>query len=441
MTRTPLTPTGAPTTSAPARHRLPTRTARLRAVAAIAVGRATQVAIRLTRRGGGGTAFPGLLASKIAPTLLGDALSGLRGGLVVVTGSSGKSTTTKLLARTLAAHGLRVFTNASTANIQQGLLSDMLRDLRYNGRLASDIAVLEMDEAHAAKILQRVRPTTVVMTNIGTDQVDRFADPADVAHLLQRVAASATTRVISNADDAMLEQIVASLPGLAIYRYGVDQAVLDATPHGLGNAREADHRLVSGTIVESVSESSSSIRHNDERFEVSLPARGPHYAVDVAAAIAAASAILGKAFSSERARAAIQQPDPVFGRNQLVSVRGKQVEMVLVQNPASFQLNIDYLPKSLDQVMVAVGSDVRDFSYLWPVDTSPLSKVDMVSGTLAEELALQFAYRDVSVAHVDNDLRRALDEFVALPDPRHGVKTIIFSADAMRKTRRHFGIA
>jgi UDP-N-acetylmuramyl tripeptide synthase len=316
----------------------------------------------------------------------------------------------------------------------------MLDDLRYNGRLDSDIAVLEMDEAHAAKILQRVRPTTVVMTNIGTDQVDRFADPADVAQLLDTVARSATARVISNADDAMLEQIVESLP-VAVYRYGVCQKVLDATPHGLGNARQSDHRLASGTIVESVSESTSSIRHGDEAFEVSLPARGPHYAVDVAAAIAAASAILGAAFSIERARAAIAQPDPVFGRNQLVEVRGKAVEMVLVQNPASFQLNIDYLPDALEQVMVAVGSDVRDFSYLWPVDTSVLSKVDMVSGTLAEELALQFAYRDVSVAHVDSDLRRALDEFVALPEPRRGVKTIIFSADAMRKTRRHFGIA
>jgi UDP-N-acetylmuramyl pentapeptide synthase len=377
----------------------------------------------------------------VAPALLENALNGLRTGLVVITGSSGKSTTTKLLVRILRAHGLRVFSNSSTANIRQGLVSDLLADLAYSGAMRSDIAVLEMDEAHGARILEGVVPSTVVLTNIGTDQIDRFHDPREVALLLRAVARTATGSVVTNADDAMLEEIVSDLGSVAVHRYGLSSDVFGAMKHGTGSARTSTDRLHSGTIVVSVEQAMSTIRHAGRLLTVALPARGAHYAVDVAAAIAAASAILGDSFEAEWACLALLETNPVFGRNQLVSVRGKPVEFVLVQNPASFQLNLDFLPQELEQVMVAVGSDVRDFSYLWPVDTSTLARVAVASGTLAEELALQLVYRGVVVERVDPDLNHALDEFVALPPPSVGVKTIIFSADAMRKTRRHFGLA
>ncbi|WP_249520745.1 Mur ligase family protein, partial [Microbacterium sp. ER1] len=75
-------------------------------------------------------------------------LNGFPGGLVIVTGSAGKSTTTKMLVAALRAHGLSVFTNQSTANISQGLTSALLERVSLTGRIAGDIAVLEMDEGH-----------------------------------------------------------------------------------------------------------------------------------------------------------------------------------------------------------------------------------------------------------------------------------------------------
>lgn len=422
----------------PVVSRLPL-TQRARAALAITLGHGIRALIRATGRGSG-TAYPGLVASRVAPRLLTSALLGLRGGLVVVSGTSGKSTTTKLLVKILRAHGLSVFTNASTANIRQGLLSDMLSDLRLSGRMRCDIAVLEMDEAHGAKIVAEVAPSTVLLTNVGTDQIDRFNDPALVAEMLGITARAARHSVVSNGDDELLERQLESLGDVDIHRFGVSREVLAAVPHGLGNASMAAERLTTGTIVSWIDGDRSTIEHGGQTLEVNLPARGAHYAVDVAAAIAAAAAVLKEDFDSELACAAISTPDPVFGRNQIVRIRGKQVEMVLVQNPASFQLNLDYLPAGLDQVMVAVGSDVRDFSYLWPVDTTPLTRVAVASGSQAEELALQLIYHDVVVGRVDSDLGRALDEFLALPEPTSGHKTIIFTADAMRKTRRHFGL-
>jgi hypothetical protein len=138
--------------------------------------------------------------------------------------------------------------------------------------------------------------------------------------------------------------------------------------------------------------------------------------------------------------AALDAMAPVFGRGEVTTVRGQQVEFVLVQNPASFQLNIDELDEDLDQVMVAMGSDVRDPSYFWPVDASRIGRALVVSGSKADEIALQLLYQGVQVVRIEHDLAVALDDFLSLPAPARGIKTIVFTADAMRRTRSHLGL-
>ncbi|MFM6939945.1 MAG: Mur ligase family protein, partial [Rhodoluna sp.] len=99
--------------------------------------------------------MPGLILSKIAPGLLAKTLSAFPDGLVVVTGSAGKSTTTKMLVAIAREHGKTVFTNPSTANIEQGFYSAILERSNVFGRINGDVAILEMDEGHAAEITKR----------------------------------------------------------------------------------------------------------------------------------------------------------------------------------------------------------------------------------------------------------------------------------------------
>ena len=88
----------------------------------------------------------------------------------------------------------------------------------------------------------------------------------------------------------------------------------------------------------------------------------------------------------------------------------------------------------------AYGAAVRDPSYLWPVDASRLGRVSVVSGSKAWEAALQLGYDGVEIDRVVPDLSEALDAFFALPAPEHGRKTVIFTADSMRRTRAHLGL-
>jgi len=410
---------------------------------AILLGRVARTLARW-RKPGGGSAVPGLVVNTIAPGFLPRTLNSFPQGLVIVTGSSGKSTTTKMLVAALRAHGSDVFTNPSTANISQGLTSALLEQVTLTGRIAGDIAVLEMDEGHGALISGALEPRVVVLTNVMVDQIDRFHDSDMVAAMLAKIAARATGTVVINADDRYLVDIGDAIrPPVSVGRYGVTEAVLAANPRGLGYAATADTRLNDddGMLLTEVDGRDARVRVDGTDLAVRLPARGTHYAVDALTALAATRAALGTAFDAARATAAISGIAPVFGRGEVVTVRGTSVEFVLVQNPASFQLNVDSLAPGTEQILVAVGSDVRDPSYLWPADTSGLGHVLIASGSKAHDIALQLVYDGVTVDRVEPDLGRALDDFLALPEPATGMKTIIFSADSMRRTRAHLGLA
>ena len=395
------------------------------------------------RKPGGGSAIPGVVVNRIAPGFLATTLGGFPLGLVIVTGSSGKSTTTKMLVSVLRAHGLTVFTNQSTANISQGLTSALLEQVSLSGRIDGDVAVLEMDEGHGAVIAGSLTPRVVALTNVMVDQIDRFHDSEMVAGLLAKIAARATETVVLNADDRYLADIGDELePTVQVARYGVTTEVLGQHPRGLGYAETAPTRLPEGTGLQltRVAGREAEVQFSSGGRTIQLPARGIHYAVDALTALSTAQATLGEQFVPATACAALSAMPAVFGRGEVVSVGGKVLEFVLVQNPSSFQLNVDSLEADTEQILVIIGSDVRDPSYFWPVDTSGLGHVLIASGLKAHDIALKLAYDDVQVDRIEPDVPTALDAFLALPDPATGVKTIIFSADGMRRTRAHLGL-
>lgn len=411
----------------------------MRYVPAILIGRAVRLVARL-RKPGGGSAIPGLVVNRIAPGFLAQSLNSFPKGLVIVSGSSGKSTTTKMVVSILRAHGLTVFTNPSTANISQGLTSALLEKATLTGRLTDEIAVLEMDEGHGALVARDLRPHTVILTNVMTDQIDRFFESEQVANLLERIASRATRTLVFNADDALLVDLAGRVSADAV-GFGASPEVLANAPRGLGYAEQVSARERAAVEVTHVSGREAVVELASGSLPLVLPARGIHYAVDAAAALAGAAAILGPDFDPDRAASAVSTIEPVFARGEITTVRGQPVEFALVQNPASFQLNIDELDPQLDQVLLAIGSDVRDPSYFWPVDLSEMPSVAFVSGSKAHELALQLAYQGVTVGEVNADLPGVIERFLALPTPRHGMKTVVFSADSMRRTRAHLGLA
>lgn len=406
---------------------------------AIAFSRLARLVIRRFRPGGG-SALPGLMLSKVAPKLLAKTLRSFPQGVVVITGSAGKSTTTKMVVAIARAHGLEVFTNPSTANISQGFFSAIIEKADIFGRVPGDIAILEMDEGHAESITSEVAPRIVTLLNVLEDQLDRFVEPAVVRNKLEAVASRVTQSVLMNADDQNILMINANLSSQKRIWFGISAEVSAGNSLGVAPTyAESLPRPKVSAEVKSLSGKRCAAVLGDREVIFDLPNRGLHYALDSIAALTTAQEILGDRFNIEVAEKVLDELPPVFARGEIVHIEGKPVEFVLVQNPTSFQLNLDNLDFPIDRLMIAVGRDVHDPSWLWTVDLDKFHRVDLISGYNYAELGLRLAYANVEIGDVVPDLFDAIDKFMKLPEPKNGVRTVIFSADAMRRLRRHLG--
>lgn len=409
---------------------------------AVLVGRAVRVIARLR---GGGSAIPGNIALRIAPRFLEHALGSLPLGVVFVTGSNGKSTTTHMLVAALRAHGMRVFTNPSGANLPQGIGSALLATVPLDGRVRDDIAVLEVDEAYGVGLSRRLTPSDVLLLNLQIDQLNRFHEPDRVYGMLATMRDAATRRVIVNGADANTAELGrGARPDQEVVVVGVSPAALAASPRGVAAAPRATAAQgaalpAAAVDVLSVDGARAELAVDGERASLALPARGLHYAVDAAAAIATARSLLGDRFDTAAATGAISDLAPVYGRGEVIDARGQQVELVMMKNPPSLQLNLDALGRVPQRVMVAVDEGTPDPSWIYDTDLSTLDHVDVVTGTKAWQWATRLAYEGIPVGAVIDDFDEAVDAFLALPAPEDGPKVAVINYELMMALRLRMG--
>jgi UDP-N-acetylmuramyl tripeptide synthase len=394
------------------------------------LGKTARFLLRLVRRGGG-SALPGTIAYKIQPNLLTKAIESAPLGLIAVSGTAGKSTTTKAIVELLRAQGLSVFTNPSTANIRQGLYAAVLQFGNWRGAIRADVVVLELDEGHGSALIGSLKPRLTVLTNVLPDQLDRFVDPEYVQEKLARIAL-ASGKVVLNVDDKNLLQIA---EGLDVIGYGLARSFEGERPEYAINFSQPA-KIQPRYEVQRIEGTSAQISDGDNHYFVKLPAAGTHQALNVAAAIAAVQEIAPSV--QQTIEKTLEQMPPVFARDEVVDIQGRTVRLMLVQNFVSFNLNLHNITGTESPLMLMAGSDIHDPSWLWNVDFSKLRRVDVVGGLNAFDLALVLSYNNVEIGKVIQSPQEAADYFLTLPGER---PTVLFSADAMRRTRRHLGLA
>ncbi|NLX00487.1 MAG: DUF1727 domain-containing protein [Actinomycetales bacterium] len=419
----------------------------LRTTAAVIAGKAARAATRL--RGGGGSAFPGLVAERVDPRLLAHALADVRDGIVVVTGTNGKTTTTRMLVALLRAHGKAVLTNPTGSNFTRGVISSMLKDLPLSGRARADFAVLELDEAHALRFTEVVTPTHALLLNIARDQLDRFAEIDHTARLLEKLAAQATAGVVLNIDDPYVARSRECVqPQVEVRYFGLHES----TAHRLPEILETDVRFDEDYHPPQPGPGTGLLQPRDEReFDVlfqdgedvgpvMLRQRGLAAMINATAATTTARMLLGDAFDPSTARSALAALQPPFGRGEVVDIHGQPLELVLVKNPAGFTVALSTYGSSPVATMIAINdehADGRDISWLYDVSFESLRErgVSMTSGVRAYDMALRLSYDDVAVARIEPSLTTALDAFLAAhPDEPKRLFCTYTAMMALRRT-------
>ncbi|WP_144830579.1 Mur ligase family protein [Kocuria rhizophila] len=382
---------------------------------------------------GGGSAFPGLFMEKLHPGFVAEELAKLPRGVVVISGTNGKTTTTKMTVQLLRSQGLRVFTNRTGSNFVRGVAASLLAEMDAFGRLDADVAVLELDEAHAVHFVKQVQPRISLLLNVMRDQLDRFGEIDITRRMLGQVARATTETVVLNREDPRIAGLAEDLPeGTAVSWFGLSDALRPMFPsdddmrEGLRQVDpgEQDSEVPSArrpdadVVLEAVNARSVELNVRGTSHEATVDLYGVYNQYNAAAALAVSLQVLGDDADVPALVAELGNVTPAFGRGETITVEGKPLQLLLVKNPAGFRLSLASASAQAYATMIAINdqyADGRDVSWLWDVDFDSLREggVDVVSGVRAWDMALRLDYDLVHVGEVEPDLEDALTRFIA----------------------------
>jgi len=174
--------------------------------------------------GTGGTSLPGKLALMLYPDILKVLADQYK--IILVTGTNGKTTTSRIIEQILADNHVLYTSNRSGANLISGLATTLISDVKINSTARSKTALLEVDEA-AFRIASRyIKPSILVVTNFFRDQLDRYGELYSTLNAVKEgISNIPDTTLILNADDSLCASLGNDVPNQVIY-YGLETSAI-----------------------------------------------------------------------------------------------------------------------------------------------------------------------------------------------------------------------
>ena len=401
---------------------------KLKVFIAVAAVRLSHFAIRLLHRGG--TAMPGRIALKICPELLGELSRGVQ--TVVITGTNGKTTSSRMVENAFAAEGLDYLANRSGANLMSGITTEFALNSTLSGKCRKKWAVIECDEAAARKTLGCLRPRVVVVTNLFRDQLDRYGE---VTHTLENIREGLKNTpdavLCLNADCSLTSSLARDLPNRAVF-FGLgpgagtrgERPELSDASHCLYCKAEYEYDYVTyGHLGGFRCPKCGYARHDTDVGVLSIDAMDPDGSLvtmdirgekrqvrinlpavyNIYNAAGAVTAVTELGLPADAAVAAVGSFRCGFGRMEQFDIGEKGAKMMLVKNPAGCNQVIDFLLRCEGDMELAVclndnGADGTDVSWIWDVDFERLAGLGeslrrvTVSGIRAEDMLVRLKY-------------------------------------------------
>lgn len=403
-----------------------------KAILAILLCKLLRLLSRLLHRGG--TAMPGRFALKLCPDLLARLSKNVRS--VVITGTNGKTSSSRIVEQAFVEQGRSYFANRSGANLLSGITTEFVMNCTLGGKMKKEWAVIECDEAAAVKVFPQLQPQVVVVTNLFRDQLDRFGE---VTHTLSniRTAIEAVPQaaLCLNADCSLCSSLALSLPNRVVY-FGMEKGAVpsrakpelsDAThcirckteyeydyiSYGhlggfrcpkCGYARHAADYAVTDVIEQRSSGTTAAFSIRGERrvVEINLPAL-----YNVYNAVGALAAAMESGVGADEAVRALASFQCGFGRMEAFRLGKADVRMMLVKNPAGCNQVIDYLENLHNRLVLAIclndrGADGTDISWIWDAEFERLNSIAgriekvIVSGDRAQDMRVRLKYAGIA---------------------------------------------
>ncbi len=404
---------------------------------------AAKAASRLSRvmGRGGGQALPGVVAEKFDPKVAAQLARQLPGGVVMVTGTNGKTTTTKLIREILEADNLSVATNATGSNLKRGVVSALVAATDARGRVRGDIGLFEVDEANVRLVAPLVQPRAIVVTNLFRDQLDRYGELDSTARLIGEGIAACDAEVFLNADDPLVASLASyakdakrvhyfGIEGAPVNPVGQHQTAIDSDRCPKCRSRLDFSRVFYGHIghyrcpkgdfsrpapsvvvtnVESADQTGTEfvLALEGRRTALSVPLPGTYNLYNALAAISLGTAL---GAGMEKIGEVLARTTAAFGRVERVQIDGRTLCLLLIKNPAGFTQVLQTFVIGTEAVRVLfvvndLAADGRDVSWLWDVPLEALAgsrDAVFTTGIRGADMALRLKYAGLAPVQADS---------------------------------------
>ncbi len=444
---------------------------------ALLAGRAVGAASRLSGRGGG-TALPGLAARRLYPGLIGEVAARLPDGIVLVSGTNGKTTTSRLLASMLTSNNRRVLHNRSGSNLVRGIAASMVFSTHITGRPRGDVGLFETDEAVLPGLLSEISPSVVILNNLFRDQLDRYGELDTVYRRWEGAVAGLPpeTCLVLNGDDPALARLGEEASCRVTY-FGLHAPALSLSelPHAAdatacprckrplvysaiyvshigeyscpncGFTRPEPDLCASDVVLHGTTGTELSLRGPYGERLVRLNVPGLYNAYNALAATAGAHA-LGVPW--EAVARGYEGFTAAFGRFERIRAEGREIVLALVKNPVGCNEVLRMLSSepSSEPLLIIINdktADGRDVSWLWDADFEMLGGLGgeiVTSGLRAADMGVRLKYAGIPAEriHVVESIPAALREAVDRT-PRGGTLRVMPTYTAMLELRAHMG--
>jgi UDP-N-acetylmuramyl tripeptide synthase len=368
--------------------------------------------IRAGRIGHGFT-WPGEIALRLSGNFIRTMIQKNPGLLtVVIVGTNGKTTSAKITRHILSKNGYRVIGNETGANLMNGVASCLIGNANLSGKIAADVAILEVDENVLPLLLSEFHPNAIMVLNLFRDQLDRYGEVNTIALKWQEALWTLTkkTALIMNGNDPQIFYLGKSLPNLSVSFFGLKKKAMKkrAVPHEADSlyCPECAGRLTYSAIAYShIGDflcAGCGFRPSgivDYSETVKSPLLGLFNRYNTNAVALMLHTVFG--IGLEKIKRDIADFGAAFGRQEIIDYRGRKIVIQLSKNPTGFNQSVEVLEEfdtAQKGVLVLLNDripDGRDVSWIWDVDFELLMGLAdriVVSGDRAYDMAIRLRY-------------------------------------------------
>jgi UDP-N-acetylmuramyl tripeptide synthase len=344
---------------------------------------------------GAGAMIGGLVALTLDRSILRQLGAGRR--TVIITGTNGKSTTTRMTAAALNTMG-PVATNAEGANMDAGLVAALAADRRAR------LVALEVDEMHVPHVSDAVEPSVITLLNLSRDQLDRVGEINVIERALRAgLAGHPKAVVVANCDDVLMTSAAYDSPNVVWVAAGGAWAndSVSCPRSGEVIVRDQGHWYSTGADFKRPSphwwfDDDTLYGPDGLALPMRLALPGSVNRGNAAQAVAAAVALGADPVA---AVAAVSEVDEVAGRYRTVRIGAHEARILLAKNPAGWQEALSMVDKHAAGVVISVNGQVpdgEDLSWLWDVRFEHFEETAVVAaGERGTDLAVRLGYAGV----------------------------------------------